>query len=48
MNQIPIEALKKGLRNEAAKSSGVYYWNFKITLKSSRKVNFFDSKTHDI
>lgn len=37
-----------GFQNKAAKTKGDYYWNFKITLKTTKKVNFFDSKTHDI
>jgi len=31
-----------------ARAEGRFYWNFKISLKTSRKVHFFDSNTHDI
>lgn len=48
MNHIPGFAIKAGLRSEAAKAKGEFYWNFRIDLKTSRKVIFFDSKSHDL
>ncbi len=48
MNYIPAEQIKAGLRNEAAKVKGGFYWNFTISLRTSRKVIFFDSNSHDI
>lgn len=48
MNYIPGEVLAAGLRNEGAKTSGDFYWNFRISLKTFRKVVFFDSNSHDI
>lgn len=32
----------------AAKAEGKFYWNFEILVKTSRKLSFFDSHTHDI
>lgn len=48
MRYIPEEMIKAGLRNEGAKASGRFYWNFTISLKTSRKAIFFDSNSHDI
>jgi hypothetical protein len=48
MNQVPGDKLKAGFRNEEAKVKGEFYWNFKIALRTARKVIFFDSHTHDI
>ena len=48
MNYVPGESIKAGLRNEAARTQGQFYWNFRITLKTSRKLVFFDSNTHDV
>lgn len=48
MRYIPAEMIKGGLRNEGAKASGQFYWNFTISLKTSRKAIFFDSNSHDI
>ena len=30
------------------KTTGAFYWNFSITLRTSRKVVFFDSYSHNI
>ena len=48
MNHIPGEKLKAGLRNEGAKAKGNLYWDFRISLRTARKVVFFDSHTHEI
>ena len=40
--------MKAGLRNEDAKVKGDLYWDFRISLRTTRKVVFFDSHTHDI
>lgn len=48
MNHIPGEVLKAGCRSEGAKVAGSFYWNFRISLKTSRKVVFFDSKSHKL
>lgn len=48
MNYISEEAIHNALRNDKARSEGLFYWNFKITLKTTRKVPFFDSNSHDI
>ena len=48
MNHIPGEVIKAGFRNEGAKSKGDLFWNFRITLKTTNKVIFFDSHTHGI
>ena len=46
MNHIPANKLIAGFRNEGAKMNGELYWNFRISLKTTRKVVFFDSHTH--
>jgi hypothetical protein len=48
MNYIPKEEVVKAFRNEGYKTEGKFYWNFKISLKTTRKVVFFDSNSHDI
>ena len=48
MNYVPGEKLKEGLRNEAARTRGDFYWNFSISLKTTRKTVFFDSHTHKL
>ena len=48
MNYIPGEQLKAALRNEGARTKGDFYWNFRISLKTTKKVVFFDSHTHDV
>ena len=48
LNYIPAEKIKAGLGNSSAKSKGDFYWNFAITLKTTRKTVFLDSHTHDI
>ena len=48
MSHIPAEKLRAGLRNEAARAKGDFYWNYTINLKTSRKNIFFDSHTHDL
>ena len=48
MHNMPAEVLKKGLRNPTAKAQGEFYWDFKISLRTTRKVVFFDSQSHDI
>lgn len=48
LNYIPGEKVKAGLRNSEAKSKGDFYWNFTITLKTTRKTIFFGSHTHEI
>ena len=40
--------MKAALRNEAVKAKGDLYWDFRISLRTTRKVVFFDSHTHDI
>ena len=46
MNYIPAEQIRAGLRNDAAKVKGDFYWNFTISLRTPRKVVFFKSNTH--
>lgn len=49
MNQIPNESIAKGWRKAGQVSSeGSFTWNFKISLRTTRKVVFFDSNSHDI
>ena len=48
MNYVPGEKLKEGLRNKAARTRGDFYWNFSISLKTTRKTVFFDSHTHKL
>ncbi len=48
LNHLPKQALLEGFRNPTAKASGAFYWNFSISLRTSRKVVFFDSNSHDI
>jgi hypothetical protein len=48
MNYISKEEMVKAYRNQSAKSKGDFYWNFKIIVKTSKKVCFFNSKSHSI
>lgn len=48
MSHISGDAIKTGFRNEKAKAKGDLYWNFRISLKTTRKVVFFNSHTHDV
>ena len=48
MNYIPGEVVKAGLRSDGARSKGEFYWNFRISLKTSKKTIFFDSHSHDV
>lgn len=54
LNHVPKEEILMGYRREGfnkIQSIGVqntFTWTFKISLKTSRKVTFFDSHTHDI
>lgn len=48
MNYIPKDDFVKCFEKESQVSKGLFYWSFKIKLKTSRKVVFFDSQTHDI
>ena len=49
LNWIPIDLVAKGCRKAGQViSEGTFTWNFKISLKTSRKVVFFDSNSHDI
>ena len=47
-NYIPQEQILYGYRNEEARVKGQFYWNFKITLKTSKRLVHFDSHTHPI
>jgi hypothetical protein len=49
MNWIPKELLAKSCKKSGQVSSeGNFTWSFKISLKTTRKVVFFDSNSHDI
>jgi hypothetical protein len=48
LNHIPKESFLEGFRNPSAKSTGAFYWNFSISLRTCKKVVFFDSNSHDI
>ena len=48
MKYIPVDAVAKALRNDTARIQGKFYWDFKVTLKTTRKVNFFDSNSNKI
>ena len=47
-NNFSRESLNDEIHHKTAKSDGPYNWSFKISLDSSKKVNFFDSKTHKL
>ena len=49
VNHIPNEQIVKGYKKkEGAQTEGTFTWSFKINLRTTRKVNFFDSHTHSI
>jgi hypothetical protein len=48
LSHIPGETVKAGFRNAAAKAKGEFFWDFRITLRTSRKVLFSDSHTHGL
>ena len=37
-----------GFRNEEAKASAQFYWDFRICLRASRKITFFESQSHQL
>ncbi len=49
MNYIPNEVIEYGFKNyDAMKVQGKFYWNFTIILKTSRKLHFFNSNSHEV
>ena len=48
LSHLPKETLLEGFRNPTARATGAFYWNFSISLRTSRKVVFFDSNSHDV
>lgn len=47
LNHIPREVIKKSYGN-ISKPKDLFHWSFKIYLRTTRKVVFYDSNTHPL
>jgi hypothetical protein len=48
MTHIPQDKIIRGLKNQAVQEKGTINWDFRISLKTTRSVNFCNSHTHKL